>query len=265
MGWHEMMNDTVGGVPVSLTYCTLCGAGILYEGKTDSFKHPFTFSTSGLLYRSNKLMYDRQTRSLWNQFTGRPVSGDLLDTDIALKSRPIVTTTWQRWKKDHPKSQVLDLSTGFNRNYGSGVAYSDYFASPDLMFPVVARDESPLARKERVFGIHTIGASRAWPLSVFSDNPVVNDTVGLENVVLIGTPDSRSVRAFRRPDFVTFSKSKQNHEQLRSQDGVIWKITENFLESTANGARLARLPGHLSYWFAWESYYRIRSSLYSPL
>ncbi len=77
VNWHEMVNDVVGGVPVSLAYCTLCGAGILFDGRVAGHDRPFTFGSSGLLYRSNKLMYDRQTDSLWNQFTGRPVMGPL--------------------------------------------------------------------------------------------------------------------------------------------------------------------------------------------
>ena len=66
MGWHEMFNEVIGGVPVALAYCTLCGAGILFETAVEGRDEPFVFSTSGFLYRSNKLMYDRQTESMWN-------------------------------------------------------------------------------------------------------------------------------------------------------------------------------------------------------
>ncbi len=74
MGWHEMFNETIGGVPVALAYCTLCGAGILFETDVEGRDKPFVFGSSGFLYRSNKLMFDRETNSLWNQFTGEPVS-----------------------------------------------------------------------------------------------------------------------------------------------------------------------------------------------
>ncbi len=70
MGWHEMFNDVIGGVPVALAYCTLCGAGILFETQVAPRTEAFVFGSSGLLYRSNKLMFDRATSSLWNQFTG---------------------------------------------------------------------------------------------------------------------------------------------------------------------------------------------------
>ena len=88
LDWHEMFNDVVGDVPVALAYCTLCGSGILYETRVPSRPAPFVFGSSGFLYRSNKLMYDRQTNSLWNQFTGRPVVGSLTDSGIELKVRP---------------------------------------------------------------------------------------------------------------------------------------------------------------------------------
>ncbi|MEO1140382.1 MAG: DUF3179 domain-containing (seleno)protein, partial [Pseudomonadota bacterium] len=71
MGWHEMFNEVIGGVPVALAYCTLCGAGILFETKVRGRTKPLIFGSSGFLYRSNKLMFDRATHSLWNQFTGR--------------------------------------------------------------------------------------------------------------------------------------------------------------------------------------------------
>src|SRR5258708_3247743 len=100
--WHEMVNDIVGGVPVSLAYCTLCGAGILFDGRVGGRDSAFTFGSSGLLYRSNKLMYDRQTDSLWNQFTGRPVVGPLTGSNIELQLLPVVLTSWERWRTPHP-------------------------------------------------------------------------------------------------------------------------------------------------------------------
>ena len=83
--WHEMANDTVGGVPVSLAYCTLCGAAVAYDGRA-SDGNTYDFGSSGFLFRSNKLMYDRQTRTLWNQLTGEPVLGRLVGTDVKLGS-----------------------------------------------------------------------------------------------------------------------------------------------------------------------------------
>jgi hypothetical protein len=97
MDWHEMANDVIGGVPVSLSYCTLCGSAIAYRGQA-SDGQVYAFGSSGLLYRSNKLMYDRQTNTLWNQLTGEPVLGELVGKDVELSLLPVVLTSWQDWQ-----------------------------------------------------------------------------------------------------------------------------------------------------------------------
>jgi len=78
---------------------------------------------------------------------------------------------------------VLSLETGYSRNYGSGVTYQAYFASPDLMFPAVVSDETQIKRKDYVFGIRDIGSAKAWPIKVFRTKPVINDRVGFKDVV----------------------------------------------------------------------------------
>jgi len=144
LGWHEMLNDRVGGTSIALAYCTLCGSGIVYKTQLTESSDPIQFGTSGLLYRSNKLMFDRKTRSLWNQFTGKPVVGPLIDANISLPTLPLTITNWGTWKKNYPSTQVLSDDTGYLRDYGSGVSYQDYFASSELMFPSAVHDERSL-------------------------------------------------------------------------------------------------------------------------
>ena len=255
MGWHEMLNDVIGGVPVSLAYCTLCGAGILFETRLREHATPFTFGSSGLLYRSNKLMFDRQTLSLWNQFTGEPVSGELAHSGIALKIRPTTITTWDAWRNKHPDTQVLSLQTGHIRDYDSGVAYREYFSSPDLMFPTLT-DQSRLHQKDQVYGIRTTGGAKAWPIDAFTTEPVINDRVGFSNVVLIGDADTQTVRAFERGDAI-FSG---DGSQLKGPKGI-WQVSENALIGP-DGQRLPRISGHVAYWFAWDGYLGAKSELY---
>ena len=197
MGWHEMFNDVIGGVPVALAYCTLCGSGILYETQVEGRDRPLVFGSSGLLYRSNKLMFDRETDSLWNQFTGSPVAGPLVDSGIELKIRPVAITSWAEWRRTHPDSRVLSLETGHRRDYGSGVVYRDYFASPDLMFPTSV-DEALFRQKDYVFGIRDVAASKAWPIEAFAGGAVINDSVGQRQIVLVGDAATRTVRAYDR-------------------------------------------------------------------
>lgn len=259
MGWHEMFNDVIGGVPVSLAYCTLCNAGIVFDGndaklKKLGIKAPLTFGSSGFLYRSNKLMYDRNTDSLWNQFTGKPISGKLRGSGIELNIRPVVITSWKEWKTTNPDTKVLSLDTGHRRDYGSGVVYKKYFSSPELMFPALGgrtlEKEDPNApQKQQIFGMRLTGGTKAWKLERFDGGQVINDKVALTNVVLIGDTKTRSVRAYERGDY-TF---ENDADSITSSDGTAWKLSEDALTS-GNGATLKRLPGHIAYWFAWAGY-----------
>ncbi|MEL6504194.1 MAG: DUF3179 domain-containing protein [Pseudomonadota bacterium] len=256
MGWHEMFNEVIGGVPVALAYCTLCGSGILFETQVEGRDEPLVFGSSGFLYRSNKLMFDRATNSLWNQFTGEPVSGPLVDEGIKLKIRPVAITSWKAWREANPKTQVLSLETGHYRDYGSGVVYREYFASPDLMFPTIVRDESRIKRKDYVFGIREFGAAKAWPLKAFEKERIINDRVGQTDVVLIGDPLTRTVRAYERGGR-TFSMEKG----VLVSDRKRWAVTEDALKGPKNKT-LARVPGHIAYWFAWDGYLGVESALY---
>ena len=259
MGWHEMFNEVIGGVPVALAYCTLCGAGILFETKVEGRDTPLVFGSSGFLYRSNKLMFDRETNSLWNQFTGEPVNGPLRGQDIKLKIRPVVITSWAKWKSKNPTTKVLSVDTGFYRDYGSGVVYQSYFSSPDLMFPALVRNEDVVKRKDYVFGIRDFGVARAWPITAFETEPVINDQLGDKNIVLIGDAETREVRAYLRGD--QLFKATSSPTELLSEDQS-WKITENALMGP-DGQTLVRLPGHISFWFAWDGYLGVQSTLYA--
>ena len=256
MGWHEMFNDVIGGVPLALAYCTLCGSGILYETKVAGRAKPFVFGSSGFLYRSNKLMFDRATLSLWNQFTGKPVTGKLADSGFELVQRPVVISRWDDWRGANPATKVLALDTGFKRDYGSGVVYQDYFASKDLMFPAVA-DQTRQKQKDYVFGIRRFGGAKAWPLAAFIKQPLINDAVADFPVLLLGDADSRTARAYERGD-LTFAMKSGN---LISNDGVVWQIAEEALQS-ADGRSLARVAGNVAYWFAWDGYLGDGAELY---
>ncbi|MBL6929702.1 MAG: DUF3179 domain-containing protein [Rhodospirillales bacterium] len=249
MDWHEMLNDVIGGVPVSLAYCTLCGSGILFDTGVDGFDEPLVFGSSGLLYRSNKLMFDRNTDSLWNQFTGQPVSGPLAARDMELKMLPVTITSWRQWRAAHPDTRVLSLDTGHVRDYSLGGPYGHYFGSPDLMFPALA-DGKDRPLKDYVFGIRAVGGAKAWPLEDFRTQPVINDTVGTTNVVLIGNVITRTVRAFERGD-LAFERAAP--KGALTADGETWEITEAALVNSS-GEKLARVAGHVAFWFAWSAF-----------
>ncbi len=248
MNWHEMANDVVGGIPVSLAYCTLCGAGVLFDGRVEGAPQAVTFASSGLLYRSNKLMFDRISESLWNQFTGRPVVGQLVGMNVQLKPLPLVIDTWARWRAAHPTTTVLSLETGYTRDYGPGVAYKAYFASPNLAFPAGYANHTR-APKSRVFGVRVPGGVKAWPIERFAGGAVIHDSVGLLDIVLIGDAASETVRAYEAGGH----RFTAEGAGLRAEDGA-WEITEDALRGPG-GRSLARLAGNVAYWFAWNGYF----------
>jgi len=259
MDWHEMFNEVIGGVPVSLAYCTLCGSGILFETSVEARPQPFVFGSSGFLYRSNKLMYDTATHSLWNQFTGRPVVGPLTGSGIELKTRPVVISSWGDWKERHPGTKVLALETGYRRDYSTGAAYGRYFASPELMFPTNV-DQSRLRQKDFVFALRSSGAEKAWPLTLFEGGAVINERAGVLDLVLIGDAASRTVRAYRSEGLI-FEKGPTADQVKRGED--VWRVTEEALVGP-DGRSLSRLPGHVAYWFAWSGYFGREGELALP-
>lgn len=249
--WHEMVNDTVGGVSVSLAYCTLCGAAVLYDTTVGDTVH--TFGSSGLLMRSNKLMFDRQTDSLWNQLTGEPVTGVLAHSGVVLERLPVVVTEWSQWRGDHPDTEVLSLETGHVRDYSPGVPYGDYFASDQLMFPVWQR-RGQLPDKSRVFAAVLDGVPVAWPVALFEDDPgrVRNDRIGERDVVLVaGDGRSPAIRLYDGTDEAFLAV---DGDDLLQADGTRWGVTEEALVGP-DGRSLPRLGGHLAYWFGWIAYY----------
>ena len=257
MNWHEMANDVVGGAPVALAYCTLCGSGILYD--TDVDGHTYVFRSSGLLYFSNKLMYDLTTGGLWNQFTGGPVTGSLAGSGLELNIRPVTLTTWEDWLASHPDTLVLDVDTGFPRNYSSegapGAAYADYFSSPELWFPANVYDER-LQVKDVVYGIEIEGEAKAYPVNVVGEEALVNDEVGGTNLVLLGNPETKAVKAFERGDveFVDLL-TEEGVTTLTDADGTEWLVRDSQLESGDGGRTLARVGGRMSFWFGWRAFF----------
>ena len=243
--WHEMVNDTVGGIPVSLAYCTLCGSAVLYDGRVGD--EVYRFGTSGLLYRSNKLMYDRVTGTLWEQYTGEPVWGDLVGSGVRLDILPVVHTTYGEWLAAHPDTQVLDIDTGFVRDYSPGAAYAAYFASTELIFPAPDR-QGPLASKDVVYAVRVDEDVVAYPVDLLAERGLIRDAIGGRGVVVLPTADGSGGRAYEVGE-VSFASYDVSARLLQSEDGRTWALTEEELVA-ADGERLARLPGHNSFWFA---------------
>ncbi|PZC43455.1 MAG: Protein of unknown function (DUF3179) [Chloroflexi bacterium] len=245
ISWHEMVNDTIGGVPVSLTYCTLCGSAILYDGRVGG--EVYRFGTSGLLYRSNKLMYDRTSRTLWNQFTGEPAWGPLVGAGIRLTSMPVVYTTWGEWLAANPETTVLNIKTGFTRDYGPGGAYAEYTESDETIFRVPVEDDR-LAPKAVVYVVRLDATLAVYPTERLAALGFVQETVDGTALVVVATGDGAGGRAYASAG-VEFVGADPAAGTLRDADGGTWALEEDGLRGPA-GRVLARLSGHNAFWFA---------------
>jgi len=241
----------------------------VYSTKVDG--EVFEFGTSGMLYRSNKLMYDRATKSLWHQFTGEPVVGVLANSGIKLEVLPIVLTTWGDWLAAHPDTTVLDNDTGLYpadlylpesnpRSIYYGVRHQ-----PMTSFPVWLKSDR-LPEKSEVFGLTFSSEARAYPLEILKEHQVVNDTLGKLEVVIVTVSEIGDARAYQRGGRIfEISRLPQTNELgstaavgaiLFDSDGNQWRALEDALVRMDDPTQsLPRIGSQTAYWFGWYSFY----------
>ncbi len=169
--WHEIVNDNIAGDPILITYCPLCGSGIAFERTING--EEVEFGTSGKLYNSNLVMYDRKTDSYWTQINGLAIVGPLTGTRLTPIS--IDTVVWRDWKVAHPDSEVLSQDTGIRRQYGRD-PYGSYYEDSFLLFPVESSDDR-VHPKTVIFGIEVEGAYKAYKEDDLKESGVIEDTV----------------------------------------------------------------------------------------
>ncbi len=243
----------------------------MYSAKING--EPTTFGTSGLLYRSNKLMYDRLTNTIWNQFTGVPVIGPLADSGIQLTFFPVFLTSWGEWLDEHPDTTVLALETGiyppwfYEPESHPDSTYYDYFHTDETMFPVWLRDEA-LETKDVVLGLGIGDAFKAYPVKALQQDRVVNDALGGTDVLVIGSALSQAARVYEREGHF-FSLSPDDAidrlpTRLAAEDGDAWLVTEEYLVNESDRTqKLARIPTHMAFWFGWFEFHP-DTEVYTP-
>ena len=266
--WHEIVNDVVGGVPVSVTYCPLCNSAATYVREINGVET--SFGTSGFLFLSAMVMYDRATETLWTHFDGRAVVGLLTGWELEAIASPLLS--WEDFRSAYPDGLVLDQSaTGYSRAYGRNPyeGYDDPDTRPFLFRGPV--DDRAVA-KERIVGVTLGDETKAYTLNVVSggDAKATNDDVGGESVAIFwkagqasaledaDIADGRDVGSvgvfLSRVDGRTLTFTAQGGRFKDDQTGSIWLITGEAVEGPLSGTILERIPHLDTFWFAWATY-----------
>lgn len=271
--WHELVNDTVGGVPVSVAYCPLCNSVTVYEREIDG--QVLEFGVSGLLFNSSLVMFDRQTETLWSHFSGQPLYGALSTAELV--AIPATTVGFGTWRAAHPDGLVLTRETGTSRDYGSNPypGYDDINSTPFLFEGEV---DGRYTAMTRVVGVENEAGTQsvAFPLLELRDAGVVEARLGDDDVVAFWVPGNASALDGQQVSGgvdvgstgvflpvidgqqLTFSTTVNADGTATISDaetGSEWSI---FGEATAGelaGEQLEQLTHIDTFWFAWIAFH----------
>lgn len=266
MTWHELANDTVGDVPVTVSYCPLCNTGIAYDRRAES--RVLDFGTSGKLYNSALVMYDRQTQSLWSHFTAEAVAGLL--TGTKLKTFPLSTISFADFRAAYPEGLVLSTDTGTDRDYGANpyAGYDDPGGSPFLFD---GEADPALPEMTRVVGVVEGGQPVALVSERLLEERVVEFKAGDQTFVALAKPgtasalDASDVADGRDVGSTGVFDPVVNGQRLSfaatgdvfSDDATAsrWDILGRAVSGPLEGTQLERVQHVDTFWFAWSSFY----------
>lgn len=193
--WHEIVNDTINGQRVLVTYCPLCRSGAVFDPVVNGER--VEFGTSGKLWNSNLVMYDRKTKSLWPQVLGEAVVGEMTGAKLPILPSDIVH--FGAWKKTFPTGEVLSRDTGAVRGYGTD-PYGNYYTSPGTYFPLTHTDNR-LGEKELVLGIVIGGKAKAYSPAAIKRAGEITDQFAGQTIVAKYDAGLEAVRLFeKKPD-----------------------------------------------------------------
>jgi len=213
----------------------------------------FTFGVSGKLIRNVMVMYDRQTESLWSQLIGEAVEGEM--TGTKLEFLPSWMMTWQEWKKLHPDTLALDK--GGRR--GSRDSYDNYYVSPNAGVIGQTNLDDRLYTKEFVIGVETADEAVAYPFSVLNEQPLVNDSIGDLQVLVVFDPVNATGVVYNRQvngQTLNFSTDDGLQTFIDQETGSRWDpFSGEAVDGPLAGEQLQRLKSTIVFWFGWADFF----------
>jgi len=250
--WHEIVNDNVGGAPVAITYCPLCFTNQIFN-RTLQDGNVVEFGTSGKLYNSNLVMYDRTSDSLWSQGLAQGIVGKY--AGVNLQRIPFDVANWKEWKELYPESKVLSRETGSSRPYGAD-PYGDYYTNSEVLFPISNQDDR-LGLKEIVIGLENNGQYKAYKLQDVEDKKIINDEINNKPIALFSSFPFM-VRAFDPVvdgQALQFKYNPQNNTFVDILKGSEWNFEGVAINGELKGKELIRLPYDEGFWFEWVAFH----------
>ena len=254
--WHEIVNDKVGDIPVAVTYCPLCFTNQVFNSTIVDDKGKaviLEFGTSGKLYNSNLVMYDRTTKSLWSQAMAQGIVGKL--AGVKLERIPFDVAYWKEWEQLYPESKVLSKDTGSTRPYGAD-PYGDYYTNGDVLFPVSNSDDR-LGLKEIIIGFENNGQYKAYKLQEVENKKVINDQVNGKPITLFSLHPFM-VRAYDPVvdgQTLEFSYNTKDQNFVDKLTSSLWNFEGKAISGQMKGKQLTRLPFDEGFWFEWVAFH----------
>ena len=258
--WHEIVNDTVGGVSVAVTYCPLCNSAITFDRRLGD--RTLEFGVSGVLRHSDMIMFDRQTESWWQQLVGEAIVGELLGERLTVL--PSFLVSWEDFKEAYPDGRVLSRDTGYSRQYGRN-PYELYDRQTPFLF--FGEPDKRLRPLDRVVVVEEGEDAIAFPLTVLEQEPVVHHTLGGEDLVVFfqfganSALDDATVAGGRDVGAAAVYRPVVNGQQLAftavgetfvdDQTGSQWNLLGQAVDGPLAGERLEPVVHGTHFWFAW--------------
>jgi hypothetical protein len=264
--WHEIVNDDLDGMPLTVTFCPLCNTAIAFDRRVGD--RILDFGTTGRLRFSNLIMYDRQTESWWQQADGRAIVGELMGEQLVLY--PAALVSWAEFKAAFPQGSVLSRETGFARDYGRNpyTGYDDIDQRPFLYVGPEISDRLPAMARVLTY-VHN-GDAVAYPYDVLVETRVANDEVGGQAVAVFWSPgaasalDTGPIAQGREVGSIALYAADLNGQVLTfvsagqgivdEQTGSVWTIFGQATDGPLAGQQLVALPGVNHFWFSWAAY-----------
>jgi hypothetical protein len=266
--WHEVVNDTVAGIPVTITYCPLCNSAIAYDRRHDG--QILDFGTSGLLYNSALVMYDRQTQTLWSHFIAQGIVGEL--TGQQLETFPLSTVAWSTWRDANPDGLVLSRDTGHRRDYGRN-PYPGYDNVDGVPFLFQGLVDGRYTAMTRFVGVQDGDGAVGVPLIDLEATEVITGELAGESLVFLWTRGTASAldsstlsegsdigstgvfKSMLDGVALTFTTAGDGANFIDDQTGSTWNILGQAIDGEMSGTRLEGVPHVDTFWFAWSTFH----------